>query len=138
MSSIRIPEKRGFESIYVLNSVGDLLIVVLRVLLNVALVTLLERKALSISQLRVGPNKVGSYGVLQPAADAIKLFSNGLTILGPINRFIFIMSPVIAIVLMIILSSLVRFTSGSVVARYSVFLLLIILSLNVYPVLGSG
>jgi len=118
--------------------VGDLLIVVLRVLLNVALVTLLERKALSISQLRVGPNKVGSYGVLQPAADAIKLFSNGLTILGPINRFIFIMSPVIAIVLMIILSSLVRFTSGSVVARYSVFLLLIILSLNVYPVLGSG
>jgi len=108
------------------------------VLLNVALVTLLERKVLSIRQFRVGPNKVGVYGLTQPAADAIKLFSNGTTVLGPINGVMFILRPLAAIVLIILLCPLISYTSGHLVTRYSVFVLLIVLSLNVYPLLGSG
>jgi len=53
---------------------GKLLILFIPILVNVAFVTLLERKILGFSQTRVGPNKVAFSGVIQPFRDAIKLF----------------------------------------------------------------
>lgn len=45
------------------------------ILVNVAFLTLLERKVLGLSQARKGPNKVRVGGILQPVSDAVKLFS---------------------------------------------------------------
>jgi len=114
------------------------LIGVLVVLVNVAFITLIERKALSLSQARIGPNKVGLWGLLQPVADAVKLFTNRLTILGPINKAVYFISPVLALFLIVRLRVLLNNRRGGGITRLSVFFLIMLLSLNVYPLLGSG
>jgi NADH:ubiquinone oxidoreductase subunit H len=58
---------------------------VLPVLINVAFVTLLERKILGYSQLRLGPNKISFMGVLQPFRDAIKLFAKQYELNSNVN-----------------------------------------------------
>jgi NADH:ubiquinone oxidoreductase subunit H len=57
----------------VLYSLLEVLIVLVPILLAVAFMTIIERKVLASMQRRVGPNKVGYYGVLQPFSDALKL-----------------------------------------------------------------
>ena len=47
-------------------------------LVGVAFITLIERKILGYIQIRLGPNKVGTAGILQPISDAIKLYSKEL------------------------------------------------------------
>lgn len=121
-----------------MGSLEEYLIIILSVLINVAFITLMERKCLAISQARVGPNKVGAVGILQPAADAVKLFTNRLTVLGPINKFVFFARPAAALFLTVLFRAFINFTGGVTNTRFAVFLLLMLLSLNVYPLLGTG
>lgn len=48
---------------------------IITTLIRVAFVTLFERKILGYSQIRIGPNKTGINGILQPISDAIKLYT---------------------------------------------------------------
>ena len=83
--------------INVIYTILNFLIVLVPVLISVAYLTLLERKVLGYSQLRKGPNIVGVYGVLQPLADGVKLFSKEMVVPYHANIFLFVISPVIAL-----------------------------------------
>lgn len=73
------------------------------VLVAVAFVTLIEQKVLAGAQIRVGPNVVGYWGVLQPFADAVKLFTKEFLKLSNYNMFIYLLSPLISLLLSLFL-----------------------------------
>jgi len=68
------------------------------VLTAFAYVTLLERRLLARFQLRVGPNRVGPFGLLQPLADGIKLIFKESFIPAGADRFVYIAAPIISVV----------------------------------------
>jgi len=68
------------------------------VLTAFAYVTLLERRLLARFQLRVGPNRVGPLGLLQPLADGIKLIFKESFIPAQADKFVYIVAPIISVV----------------------------------------
>jgi NADH-quinone oxidoreductase subunit H len=72
-----------------------------------AYVTLYERKVLARMQVRVGPNRAGPWGILQPIADAVKLIFKEELIPGNANKFIFVIAPVITVVPALIITAVV-------------------------------
>ena len=91
-----IYKEKSFSVGLIINLFSQLMIII-PVLVNVAFITLLERKILGYSQLRKGPNKVRWLGVLQPFNDAIKLFSKETIIPGKGNSRRFVLGPCMAI-----------------------------------------
>ncbi|HTU03000.1 MAG TPA: complex I subunit 1 family protein, partial [Candidatus Sulfotelmatobacter sp.] len=67
-------------------------------LLAVAYMTWVERKLIADIQVRLGPMRVGPYGLLQPIADGIKLFFKEDLIPGQVDRVLFLLAPAISIV----------------------------------------
>lgn len=68
------------------------------VIVTVLLLTLAERKVLGWMQDRMGPMEVGPYGILQPIADAIKLFFKEDLVPAGANKFLFTIAPILALI----------------------------------------
>jgi NADH-quinone oxidoreductase subunit H len=79
-----------------------ILIIVVPLLIGVAFLTLAERKTLAAMQLRKGPNVVGVYGLLQPIADGVKLFSKETILPTHSNLAIFIIAPILGLILALV------------------------------------
>src|SRR5690606_16286629 len=88
------PELKGF----LLFSVVKMLVVFTMVMVGVALLTLMERKLAGWMQNRPGPNRVGPWGILQPAADGIKNFIKEETLPAGANRGLFLLAPALSFI----------------------------------------
>ena len=115
-----------------------MIILVLCVLVRIAFITLLERKILGYLQKRKGPNKVGVKGILQPFSDAIKLFTKEPMQLIAGNFFLYIISPVLSLTIILIIWISFPSTLGLSGITFRVIFILCCLRAGVYPVLGAG
>nr|YP_009515489.1 NADH dehydrogenase subunit 1 [Trinorchestia longiramus]AYB71600.1 NADH dehydrogenase subunit 1 [Trinorchestia longiramus] len=116
----------------------DYLLVAILVLVSVAFVTLFERKVLGSSQTRKGPNLVGYWGILQPFADAVKLFTKETTSLISSNLLVYIISPVFSLSLMMTIWLLYPLYSGGIVFNFGLMFFICVSGLGVYPIISSG
>jgi len=114
--------------------------VVLPLMICVAYLTLWERKAIGWSQIRVGPNRVGPLGLLQPIADAVKLIFKEIIIPTAANRSLFFIGPVMTIMPALAAWAVVPFGPEVVLADINAGLLFLmaITSMEVYGVIIAG
>jgi NADH-quinone oxidoreductase subunit H len=80
-----------------LTMLAQILAVTIVVILCVAYLTLAERKVIGYMQVRIGPNRVGPKGLLQPFADVIKLLIKEVVLPERSNRFLFVVAPLLAL-----------------------------------------
>lgn len=115
-------------------------IVVLILLGVVAYLTLAERKVLGFIQSRIGPNRVGPYGLLQPIADVIKLLNKEIILPHEANRFLFVIAPIISLGTSLAAWAVIPFDMAFVIANINagVLFILALSSLGVYGVLIAG
>ena len=127
--------------------VRDIIIIVLQIIpllitiiLMVAYLTFWERKIIGWMQNRIGPNRVGPWGLFQPFADVIKLLLKEVIVPSRSNRFLFLVAPLLALTPALAAWAVVPLFPGFSIADIDAGLLyvLALTSFGVYGVIIAG
>jgi len=118
----------------------QILALLVPILISVAYLTLYERKVMAAMQLRLGPNVVGPFGLLQPFADALKMIFKETIIPTAANKIIFMAAPMLTFILAMIAWAVIPVGTGLVIANINVGVLYLfaISSLGVYGIVMAG
>ena len=117
-----------------------IILILVPLVLSVAYLTYAERKIIGYMQVRLGPNRVGYKGLLQPIADVVKLLMKEVIIPSGASRGLFILGPVLAIAPALAAWAVIPFAHGWVLANIDAGLLyvLAVTSIGVYGVVIAG
>ena len=118
-------------------TVAEALAIMVPLLVSVAYMTYAERKILAAMQLRVGPNVVGPFALMQPFADALKMMMKETVVPTGANRVLFLLAPVLTFVLAMIAWAVIPMGDGWAIADINVGVLYLfaVSSLGVYGIL---
>ncbi|HUW29945.1 MAG TPA: NADH-quinone oxidoreductase subunit NuoH [Sulfuriferula sp.] len=121
-------------------SLAKIIAIVGPLMIAVAYLTYAERKIIGYMQVRIGPNRVGFKGLLQPIADGLKLMMKEIIIPSGSNKFLFVLAPVLTIAPALAAWAVIPFTPELVLANVDAGLLYImaITSMGVYGVIIAG
>jgi NADH-quinone oxidoreductase subunit H len=121
-------------------SLAKIIAIVGPLMIAVAYLTYAERKVIGYMQVRIGPNRVGFKGLLQPIADGLKLMMKEIIIPSGSNKFLFVLAPVLTIAPALAAWAVIPFTPELVLANVDAGLLYImaITSMGVYGVIIAG
>ena len=114
--------------------------VVLPLMISVAYLTYFERKVIGYMQVRIGPNRVGYFGLLQPITDALKLLFKEIILPTASNKVLFFLAPILAIAPAFAAWAVIPFDLNLVIADIDASLLYILAmtSIAVYGVIIAG
>jgi NADH-quinone oxidoreductase subunit H len=114
--------------------------IVLPILLMVAYLTLWERKLIGWMHIRLGPNRVGPLGLLQPIADALKLMFKEVIVPSQADGALYLLAPVLVMMPALAAWAVIPFAPGVVLADINAGLLYVmaVTSLGVYGVIVAG
>ncbi|HVY06649.1 MAG TPA: NADH-quinone oxidoreductase subunit NuoH [Burkholderiales bacterium] len=130
----------GVDAVSALWTLAKIVGITVPIILSVAYLTLAERKVIGYMQARIGPNRVGYKGLLQPFADVLKLLVKEVIVPSGANKFLFILAPVLSIMPALAAWAVVPFTPDAVLSKVDAGLLYVmaITSMGVYGVIVAG
>ena len=114
--------------------------IVAPLMLGLAYLTYFERKVIGYMHVRIGPNRVGPWGLLQPIADGLKLLLKEVVVPTNASKKVFIIAPMLAIAPALAAWAVIPFTDTLVLADIDASLLYILAmtSIGVYGIILSG
>ena len=117
-----------------------IVLVVVPLLLCVAYLTLWERKMIGFMHIRIGPNRVGPWGLLQPIADGLKLILKEIIIPTQASKVLYLLGPIMTIMPSMAAWAVMPFGPDAALANINAGLLFLmaITSLEVYGIIISG
>ena len=121
-------------------TVIKVMLIIAPLLLVLAYITFCERKVIGWMQVRIGPNRVGPWGLLQPLADGLKLMLKEVVIPSGADKSVFLLAPVFAFAPALIAWAVIPFNDVMVLANVNASLLYImaVTSIGVYGILLAG
>ena len=125
---------------YLVTTLFKILILAVAVILCVAFSTYFERKVIGSMQARVGPNRVGPLGLLQPFADVFKLLFKEVIVPSQSSKFIFVIAPLLSLTPALAAWAVIPMNDWFVIADINAGLLyvLALTSVGVYGVILAG
>lgn len=117
-----------------------IVVIIVPLLLSIAYMTFAERKVLAWMHVRIGPNRVGPWGLLQPIADGLKLIFKEVLFPTAADKKLFILGPIMAFAPALAIWAVIPFSSGLVLADIDagVLYLLAMGSVGVYGIIIAG